>query len=231
MIGLDSSNNGAKAGTSSGSGSSNLPVQQQAMQQAIQQNPQAAVIANAISNNNGVIDLRDGMGPIELYSAPTSTLVTTKGRNTGNSADADITAYVFNNDAFKVNVLQSDGSTASLPAAYNDGFSGKNIGRHVQFENAGRGLMLNRITFTAINAAGDQDITILLGLDLAVLTYTVINGRMVPKVLDISEAIRNTQFQDGILTVLVEAWVCSLTQLSWNVPAGGTVTANIAWTK
>jgi hypothetical protein len=191
-------------------------------------NNQALQLANAISNQNGIIDLRTNMGPIELYNKPTSTIITAVGKNAAN-ANAAVTTYAFNNDVFNQSVLASDGTTASTQATYNDGFSGRNIQQHLRNENFGRGLCTSAITFTCFNSAGDQDPTILQQLNFTPLTYAVIGGRQVPMPIDVSSAIRNTQFQSGILTVLVEIWLNSMSQLSWSTPSGATITANIEW--
>lgn len=189
----------------------------------------SAMMALAANKQNGIIDLRESSGPIELYDKPKSTLLTTYGRNAADNANLAVLAYAFNEDTYNVSQDAANPATASKATAYNDGFNGKNINRHIELANNGRGLKMVDITFTALNAAGDQDPTILQQLDFTITTYTVVGGRLMPKVLDVSSAIRNTQFQSGILTLLVEAWINGVTQLAWNVPAGATVSANITW--
>ncbi len=191
----------------------------------------AAMMALAANKQSGIIDLRDGE-VVELYDKPKSTLVTSYGRNAADDADLAVNAYAFNTSIFN-KTIGADGVTAALPEDYNDGtFQGKtgmNINQHINFGNAGRGLKLKQITFTGINAAGNQDPTVLEALAFTIQTYTSIAGKVKPKVYDISEAIRNTQYQSGILTLLIDAWVSSVVQLTWYVAAGATVTANISW--
>jgi hypothetical protein len=189
-------------------------------------NNQALQLANAISNQNGIIDLT-ALGDIELYSKPTSTLITTLGKNASNAA-ADVDNYVFNTDVFNKSYLAGT-LTESTQAAYNDGFAGRNIQQHLRNENFGRGLCTERLTFTCYNAAGDQDSTIIQTLNFTPLTYSAVTGKQVPLPVDVSEAIRNTQFQNGIVTVDVNIWLNSMSQLYWFTPSGAKITCNIKW--
>jgi len=187
----------------------------------------AATVAAAIAQSNGVIDLRDGTGqPKEYYSKPTSTLITTKGRNAADNADGEVQAYVFNADVFNTSVLTAGG--AGFEPLYNDGFDGKNINRHILCDNGGRGLRFSQITFIG-KVDNTQDITVLQALNLQIQTYNVIGGAPKGDTFDVASAIRNTQFQSGILTILLDAWVNAETQVTWIVSSAATVTANFQW--
>lgn len=188
---------------------------------------QAMQVAQAISQTNGIIDLRGSM-PIELYDKPTTSLLTSKGRNAADNANGEVQAYAFNEDAYNVSELTADGAAGYL-VTYNDGFTGKNLRRHICFDNAGRGLAYNQLTITAKDSNGDQDVTLIENMQLTILTYTVIGGREKPVVVDLASAIRNTQFQSGIVTILLDGWVNSQTQFSWIVGSGATITVLVNW--
>ncbi|MDF2449409.1 MAG: hypothetical protein K0R26_1913 [Bacteroidota bacterium] len=177
-------------------------------------------VADAINNKSGVYQYPQD-ATIEKFGKPKSTLITSRGRNAANDANAENTVYAFNTADFNV-------STGLVPT-FNDGFGGKNINKYVNIANAGRGLRGKSITFTAVDADGNQSLSALEGLEFAILSYSATGGRELPEVLDLSEAIRNTQVQQGVLTIAVDFWVNGVTQLSWVVPAGFTVTANISW--
>jgi hypothetical protein len=191
----------------------------------------AGMMALAANKQSGIIDLRNGE-VIELYDKPRSTLITSVGKKASDSSALAVSAFAFNTSVYNKTIGQ-DGTTAAISETYNDGIfqgvSGNNINQHINFANAGRGLQMKQVTFTGVNSDGQQDITVLEAMEFTIQSYTSIGGKTLPKVYDISEAIRNTQYQSGILTLLIDAWISSVTQLNWQVPAGATVTANITW--
>lgn len=180
-----------------------------------------ANLALAFQASQGVY--RVGDPAIELCDNPTNSTITFKGRNAANNADAAVNAYAINADALNA----SDGFVPT----YDDGFSGKLINKHLAVRNLGRGLKVKSITFIALNSAGSQDSTVLQALNFNIVTYTVKGGTIVPKPIDLSAAIRNTQFQSGILTLEFPngLWLNAVSQLKAYITSGATVTATIEW--
>lgn len=178
-------------------------------------------IANAFQQSQGVY--RVGDPTIELCDNPTNSTITFKGRNAADNANAAVNAYALNVDALNT----SDGFVPT----YDDGFTGKLINRQLAVRNLGRGLKVKSITFVALNSSGSQDASVLQALALSFVTYTVKSGIIVPKPIDLSAAIRNTQFQSGILTLEFPngLWLNAVTQIKAYITSGATVTATIEW--
>lgn len=178
-------------------------------------------IANAFQQSQGVY--RVGDPTIELCDNPTNSTITFKGRNAADNANAAVNAYALNVDALNT----SDGFVPT----YDDGFTGKLINRQIAVRNLGRGLKVKSITFVALNSGGSQDASVLQALALSFVTYTVKSGIIVPKPIDLSAAIRNTQFQSGILTLEFPngLWLNAVTQIKAYITSGATVTATIEW--
>ena len=195
-------------------------------------NAAATTLANALNQQSGIIDLSQGR-QFELYVKPTSTVVTTYGLAVDGTTPGQSISYIFNEAIYKTSVLSADGTSASKQPTYNDGtfhgVTGGNINRHILCDNLGRGLNFKLITFVGIDGSGNQDITILQNMNLTVQTYNTQGGSSVPQTFDVSSAIRNTQFQSGILTVALDVWVNAETQMVWTTAAGATITATFIW--
>jgi len=195
-------------------------------------NAAATTLANALNQQSGIIDLSQGR-QFELYVKPTSTVVTTYGLAVDGTTPGQSISYIFNEAIYKTSVLSADGTSASKQPTYNDGtfhnVTGGNINRHILCDNLGRGLNFKLITFVGIDGSGNQDITILQNMNLTVQTYNTQGGSPVPQTFDVSSAIRNTQFQSGILTVALDVWVNAETQMVWTTAAGATITATFIW--
>lgn len=178
-------------------------------------------LASAFQASQGVY--RVGDPTIELCDNPTNSTITFKGRNAADNTNAAVNAYALNVDALNT----SDGYVPT----YDDGFTGKLINRQLAIRNLGRGLKVKSITFIGLNSAGSQDATVLQSLNLNFVTYTVKGGTIVPKPIDLSAAIRNTQFQSGILTLEFPngLWLNAVTQIKAYITSGATVTATIEW--
>lgn len=178
----------------------------------------STAIATAISDRTGVIDLKT---KIEAYTAPDTTTITIEGRNAADSADAQNTAYLFNKDI-------GTATTGKLET-YDDGNACKLIDRHIVLAKRGRGLNIKRITFTGVNADGNQDATVLQRVGFTVLGLNSNGGEDNPYPLNIAKALRNTQQQSGQVTVDVDIWVNAISKLKATVPAGCELTMLIEW--
>lgn len=178
-------------------------------------------LASAFQTSQGVY--RVGDPTIELCDNPTNSTITFKGRNAEDSSNQAVTAYALNVEALNA-------SSGFVPT-YDDGFQGKLINRQIAIRNLGRGLKVKTITFIGLNSGGSQDATVLQALNLNFVTYTVKGGTIVPKPIDLSAAIRNTQFQSGILTLEFPngLWLNAVTQFKAYITSGATVTATIEW--
>lgn len=176
-------------------------------------------LAQAISDRSGVSDLTNKV--IELYDQPDTTTISIEGRNVLDTADALNTGYFFNKDIGT--------ATTGKIETYDDGNDGKLIQRHIVSDNRGRGMHIKRITFTGINSEGNQDPTVLQRSAFAVQAYTTQGGRPIPSPINISKALRNTQYQSGQVTVELDIWINPISQLTAAVPAGCELTLLIEW--
>lgn len=196
------------------------PMVRPAAKPAVDNNLVALAVAQ-MNRQSGIIDLSGTH--VELFDKPDTTTVTIEGRNAGDTADAQNTAYVFNTDIGT--------QTTGKAVAYDDGNNGALIQRHIVNTNYGRGLKIKAITFTGVNEAGNQDATVIQRANFAAMAFTTSQGRQIPSITNIAKALRNTQFQSGQVTVALDMWVNSITKLSVVVPAGCTLVALIEWSQ
>lgn len=179
-------------------------------------------VAAAINTTNGTVKMDNAV--IELWDKATSSLITFKGRNAADAADANVNAYALNVDALNT----SDGYVP----IYNDGFTGKLINKHLAVSNAGRGKKVKEITFIATTiATGAQNSAALQALDFQIVGYRVKGGSLMTVPIDLGAAIRNTQFQSGTLTLVFPegVWLNAATQLKAYIQSGCQVTANLIY--
>lgn len=177
-----------------------------------------AALAAAITDRSGVIDMKT---KIEAYVAPDTTTITIEGRNSADSADAQNEAYLFNKGL--------GSATTGKPETYDDGNGGALIDRHIMLSNYTRGMNIKRITFTGINADGNQDPTVLQRVAFTVLGLNSNGGVDTPYPMNIAKALRNTQNQSGQVTVDVDIWVNGISKVKVTVPAGCQLTILVEW--
>jgi len=114
--------------------------------------------------------------------------------------------------------------------AYNlelgDGFSGRIYDAYLSSANNGRGILIKGFTVIATNyTTGAQTSVPFNGLNMNLIAANG-QGSVIPVPFDLSEAIRNTQYQVGTLTVNKSFYLSSLTQLNYQLPAN----TSMSWT-
>lgn len=188
---------------------------------------------SSCASGSGVVDLNYGKPAIELWPKPEVTTVTVKNKNTANAKD--VIAYIFNEKALLDTLTQADYAPPAVNAdkvevKYNDGiFGGKLIDRIIEQKNAGAGLLCKGITIMARDENGTASNEAISAMDARVQTYEMINGTPVGQNIDISEAIRNSQFKDGLVTIKRDFVVNALTQFIFNCPKGYSYSLKFEW--
>jgi len=66
-------------------------------------------------------------------------------------------------------------------------------------------------------------------MDLALQGYDAIRGTAVPFNYDLAEALRNTAFKDGMVTVKVDFFINAVNQLKFTCPKGFSYDIQIKW--
>ena len=193
--------------------------------------PVAASLAKDIQNNAGKIDISEGM-VIELWPVAKTTKVNVTNPNTAKSAD--VTVYVFNENTlkntFSDNVYPDGAADIDKPTvAYNDGFKGNFIKELIHGSNQGRGLKCVELTIIGKDASGVQSDEAILALDAALQSYNPVRGTAMPLNVDFGEAIRNSAFKDGFVTVAIEFWVNRVSQFTFPCPKGYSYELKFKW--
>jgi hypothetical protein len=187
------------------------------------QNTLAASLGAAMNaNNQGVyrMDVKRN-NPLQF---PKSTNFTAVNSNADGAAQK--TVYIFNEDTYTANVT---GGTNLVSKAYNDGFTGKNINRMLTVANNGNGLTCVGFNIIYKDASGNQDMAALETAEFTIQSYNGIGGKPIPEVLDLTEALRNNSFQQGLLTIDCEFDIAALSQVTCILPKGYTVSVNFKW--
>lgn len=193
-----------------------------------QTNAPVQALANAIQNQSGVVDIRSGEAPVYIMPLPKSSNYTIANSNA--SGAEEVTVWVFNEDVLKNTLTDNVIASGKEPViSYNDGFSGKLISQLIKFARGGRGMRVREITITGKNASGVQDDAAISSMDLAVQGYQAIRGTAVPQNYDLTEALRNTQFKDGMVTVKVDFFINCVNQIVFTCPKGYSYDLNFVW--
>lgn len=173
-------------------------------------------IAAAIQANNGVTNLSNGV-VYNVYPIP-ATFTWTVYSNNGTGA-ASTTVYGFNNNVLNAAVTTNGSAADSIVNSYGDGFSGKVYENYARSTNNGQGVYIKGMTVQATNyTSGAQVSSPFSTMNLTIIT-TNGYGSSVPVSIDFNEALRNTQYQVGILTIMKGFYLNSLTQLKLLLPA------------
>lgn len=188
-------------------------------------------LAQAIQNNSGVVDIRNGKA-VDMFPLPDSTTVTLVNPNTTDARA--VTAYLFNEQVLKNtktdNTYGGSATDADKPVVtYNDGFSGRLIDSLVQKAFNATGLRCKELTIIGKNASGVQDDAAIIALDAEIRAYNALRGRPVEMPYDLSDAIRNTQFKDGMVTVSVDFVINCVSQFVSSIPKGFSYTFIFKW--
>lgn len=183
-----------------------------------------------VRNNDGSIIDRSGDPIYDLMSSPQATPSTLQQvivSNTGSGAAA-ITAYFMNEDVFNATATNNGSGASSASNTYSDGWSGNGYNNLAKSVNNGRGIMCYGLTFQYIVTSGAvQDGTGLSAANPNLLGATNVGTSMRPEPSPLNEGLRNTQYLSGVMTVLAPFFMSSISQISYRIPVGDTVTLTV----
>lgn len=199
------------------------------MEQVAQNNAPANQLANAIQNNAGIIDIRTGAVVDELYPLPDSTTFSVDASSAANSTA--IKVWVFNEDVLKSTIEDNTyvGAPNKPTLSYNDGFDGRLINGLIKNFRNGRGMRISEITVIGKDASDVQQDSAIMDMDLRLVAYNATRGSEQSKPYDLSEALRNTQFKDGMVTVKVDLMINAVSQLEFYCPLGYAYELRVKW--
>lgn len=181
-------------------------------------NNQAQQLANAINSQAGTSNLSSG-SVIDQRPIPSSLSVTIASNNGGGAAAT--TTNIFNNSFLTAAATTNGSGAASIVNTFGDGFSGVVYEQLFKF-NGGRGILITGFTLIAtLSSTGVQISTPFNTMNLT-LNVQNGNGNSIPNNIKMAEAVRNTQFQNGILTPVVPFMLNPLCQLQMSVPVNTT---------
>lgn len=173
-------------------------------------------IAQALQQAQGVQNLSNGV-VYNIFTMPTSFTATIYSNNGGGAATT--TVYLFNAGILNSAVTTNGSGAASIATTYGDGFSGNVYNQYFRSANNGMGVKFVGFTVIATNyTTGAQTAS-----PLTTLSMNLINangqGGTIPIPFDLSEALRNTQYQSGTLSVLKSWYQNGLNQFSMSLTA------------
>jgi len=183
-----------------------------AMAQSFQsaQNSQSAVVIND--------------QPFDMLPVPVA-MSQTIASATGTGATA-VTAYFGNEPYFNSTPTTNGSGAGSVTNTYGDGWSGK--GYNQLFNAITRGVRCYGLTISFITTStGAQNPS---GLNTAATTLLVadlVGANQIPKGIVLNAGARNTQYLSGTMTVIYQFNINCLTQLSYSVPVGNTVSLTL----
>jgi len=189
---------------------------------AVSQSP-----ANNPANNVGATQPQQGIvvipGEFDLRPVPPA-MTQTQASATGGSAAAK-TGY-FLNEAFFNSTPTNNGSGAnSIVTTYGDGWSGKG---YTNLASMGNGIKCYGFTLQyVVTSGGAQDPSGLSTANPTILVSNLVGANQIPYGVPLNAGARNTQYLSGTMTIAYVFWMNSLTQFSYNIPVGDTVTLTV----
>lgn len=181
--------------------------------------PSVANIAQTIAKNSGVINLSNGV-IYDVFMIPTSLTFTASSVDATGAVSTTI--YGFNTNSLNSAVTSNGGGTA-IAYTYGDGFSGKAYEQYARSANNGKGLDIVGFTVQATTVAGVAKPTAFSTLNLTVISANGY-GAAIPVTIDLNQALRNTQYNSGMLTLGFAFYLNALTQLQMVIPVDTTLT-------
>lgn len=170
-----------------------------------------------VNLNTGVSNLSNGI-TYEIFTIPTSLTFTTASNGAGGGTT--VTQNTFNNSILGQAVTTNGSATASIVNTYGDGANGLVYEQLFRSANGGRGVLILGFTIVA-TVGGSQSSTPFNTLSLT-LNSSNGQGSLIPVNIDLTEAIRNTQFLSGTLTVSKSFYMNGIEQLRYNLPPNTT---------
>lgn len=175
--------------------------------------PQAQALAQAINQTTGVYDLSKGQ-VISGIKIPTSINVSVRS-NAGTDA-ANTNMKLFNNNLLGDNPTNNGSGADSIVTTFGDGRSGNIYGELFAIATNGNGLKIKGFNVSAKTiSTGTAASEFFSQAQLKVLLNTL-KQEQIPFEIDLDEAYRNTQFNNGLLTIKCDIDFNRLMQLSYN---------------
>jgi hypothetical protein len=173
-------------------------------------------VVSALKQSQGVVNLSNGV-VYNIFTIPTSFTVTTQ--SIAGAGALTVTQYIFNNSVMNAILTNNGKGAASIVNTFGDGFGGRIYDAYLKSANNGFGIKMNGFTVVAtVDSTGDQTSTPFNTLNMNLIAANG-QGSVIPIPFDVNEAVRNTQYQVGTLTVNKEFFLSSLTQISYSQPA------------
>lgn len=180
-------------------------------------------IANGIAQgNSNIFNLNMPGKPVYDVLPNPASMNFTVSSLAGSGAESK-TIYIFNEDVFNENLTDNGSGADSIITSYGDGFNGhwynqafKTYGPNTS--NGNKGVRTYGWTVQCFTiSTGNQNSSIFSSMNF---TWNPYNGYGKPlaETMDFSQAIRNTQFQDGILTFAFDGYISSIGQYSLELP-------------
>lgn len=187
------------------------------------QNAETSVqsLVSAISQAQGVVNIGAGQS-IQGVKVPTSLTVSI---TSGEAANAVATTLNLFNDAVFGNQVTNNGSGANT-ITYNWGdntSNGKYYTELCRLMNNGMGIGIRgfNIACTFLNGTSNQQFFSTANVTTLLNT---LRGNFIPREVSVEDAVRNTAFNSGLLTVVQPIMLNTLMQLTLEIPVGNIVT-------
>lgn len=190
------------------------------MAEVINQPKQIATrIASDLAMNAGVNDLSNGK-TINMFPIPTSLGFSSSSTDAG----ASVTQYIFNTASLNPLVTTNGGGASTITNTYLDGYSGKGYAQLAASAKNGAGVLIKGFTIKATTLAGVPDDSFFTTANLNVIAANLRNGGIVPVPCDLEMAVRNSQYKDGLLTIVFPFVLNALTQIQYLQPKNSITT-------
>jgi len=187
------------------------------------QNAETSVqsLVSAISQAQGVVNIGAGQS-IQGVKVPTSLTVSI---TSGEGVNAVATTLNLFNDAVFGNQVTNNGSGANT-ITYNWGdntSNGKYYTELCRLMNNGMGIGIRgfNIACTFLNGTSNQQFFSTANVTTLLNT---LRGNFIPREVSVEDAVRNTAFNSGLLTVVQPIMLNTLMQLTLEIPVGNIVT-------
>jgi len=163
-----------------------------------------------MQTNNGIYKLQHK--PFNLIPVPPALTV-----SVNNNTDANALVYLFNNNSLH-NYSNGDGFN-NTNVIFGDGFKGKGYAQ--LFGGLDRGLKCYGFTLNCYNPiTGIQSQSALTMANPTLLCANLVGQNFIPKGIVLSAGLRNTQYQQGMMTVKTIFKINPLTQIQINTLNG-----------
>lgn len=162
-------------------------------------------LGQSFAQNQGIIDISNGQ---IISDKPKPKNLRVNVISSVAAGDEDATIYLFNNNSLNALDTDNGGGAGTISYTWGDGFTGKGYEQLMRSNITGfggkpemgigiRGFTVQVTKISTGASDGSYFNTMNLNIEMANL-----NGRMMPFNSDVVDAIRNTQYRAGILTVI-----------------------------